>query len=92
LHVQEDDVILAKVNENPDNPNGFKGKKEHKIMTSKSNTFSILFVAQKGKLKANGKAPIFASITVNGEMVHLLTYLGVEPNRWLSKEGRTVEW
>jgi integrase len=59
-------------------------------MTSKNSTFSILFVAQKGKLKANGKAPIFARITVNGEMVHLSTRLGVEPNRWLSKEGRTT--
>jgi site-specific recombinase XerD len=59
-------------------------------MTSKNSTFSILFVAQKGKLKANGKAPIFARITVNGEMVHLSTRLGVEPNRWLSKEGRTA--
>lgn len=53
-------------------------------------TFSILFVAQKGKLKANGKAPILARITVNKEMVHLSTRLEVEPDRWLGKECRTL--
>lgn len=57
-------------------------------MTNKS-TFSILFVAQKGKLKANGKAPILARVTVNGEMVHLATRVDVDPDRWLGKECRT---
>ena len=57
-------------------------------MTNKS-TFSILFVAQKGKLKANGKAPILARVTVNGEMVHLATHIDVDPDRWLGKECRT---
>lgn len=57
-------------------------------MTNKS-TFSILFVAQKGKLKANGKAPILARVTVNGEMVHLTTRVDVDPDRWLGKECRT---
>lgn len=57
-------------------------------MTNKS-TFSILFVAQKGKLKANGKAPILARVTVNGEMVHLATRIDVDPDRWLGKECRT---
>lgn len=58
-------------------------------MNNKS-TFSILFVAQKGKLKANGKAPILARVTVNGEMVHLATRLDVAPDRWLGKECRTL--
>lgn len=58
-------------------------------MNNKS-TFSILFVAQKGKLKANGKAPILARVTVNGEMVHLATRLDVDPDRWLRKECRTL--
>ena len=58
-------------------------------MNNKS-TFSILFVAQKGKLKANGKAPILARVTVNGEMVHLATRLDVDPDRWLGKECRTL--
>lgn len=57
-------------------------------MTNKS-TFSILFVAQKGKLKSNGKAPILARVTVNGEMVHLATRIDVDPDRWLGKECRT---
>ncbi len=57
-------------------------------MTNKS-TFSILFVAQKGKLKANGKAPILARVTVNGEMVHLVTRIDVDPDRLLGKECRT---
>ena len=60
----------------------------HTVMTNKS-TFSILFVAQKGKLKANGKAPILARVTVNGEMVHLATRIDVDPDRWLGKECRT---
>ncbi len=59
-------------------------------MESGKSTFSILFVAQKGKLKANGKAPILARVTINGEMVHLSTRTNVEPDRWLSKEGRTL--
>lgn len=57
-------------------------------MTNKS-TFSILFVAQKRKLKATGKAPILARVTVNGEMVHLATRIDVDPDRWLGKECRT---
>lgn len=57
-------------------------------MTNKS-TFSILFVAQKGKLKANGKAPILARVTVNGKMAHLATRIDVDPDRWLGKECRT---
>lgn len=52
-------------------------------------TFSILFVAQKGKLKANGKAPIMARITVNRESVSMATRLDVDPARWLGKDGRT---
>ena len=58
-------------------------------MKAEKSTFSILFVAQKGKLKSDGKAPIFARVTINGEMIHLSTRTNVEPSRWLSKEGRT---
>ncbi|GAB0481636.1 site-specific integrase [Alistipes indistinctus] len=52
-------------------------------------TFSILFVAQKGKLNKEGKAPIMARITVNREFVSLATRLYVDPARWLGKECRT---
>lgn len=57
-------------------------------MENAKSTFTILFVAQKGKLKANGKAPILARVTVNGEMVHLATRLDVEPERWSGKDCR----
>ena len=33
-------------------------------------TFKVTFVMQKGKIKADGKAPIIARIIVNGEMAH----------------------
>ncbi len=56
----------------------------------KKSTFSILFVAQKGKCKSNGKAPILARVTVMGEMFHMATRLDVEPERWNGKEGRTL--
>ncbi|MDR2890001.1 MAG: hypothetical protein LBV18_00050 [Alistipes sp.] len=59
-------------------------------MKAEKSTFSILFVAQKGKLNSELKAPIFARVTINGEMVHLSTRLYVEPSRWLGKEGRTI--
>ncbi len=56
----------------------------------KKSTFSILFVAQKGKCKSNGKAPILARVTVMGDMFHMATRLEVEPERWNGKEGRTL--
>ena len=61
----------------------------------KKSTFTILFVAQKGKLKANGNAPVLARVTVNGEMFHLATRIDVDPERWNGKEcntpGKTAE-
>lgn len=57
-------------------------------MKNVKSTFTILFVAQKGKLKANGKAPILARVTVNGEMTHLATRVDVDPERWSGKECR----
>lgn len=53
-------------------------------------TFSVMFIIQKGKLKANGKAPILARITVNGEMSHVSTKIDILPDRWLTKEYKTV--
>ncbi|CDN30248.1 transposase [Mucinivorans hirudinis] len=58
-------------------------------MSDKS-TFKVLFVAHKGKLKRNGRAPILARITVNGQMTHITTQCDVLPERWVGKEGRTV--
>ncbi|MDD4819907.1 MAG: phage integrase SAM-like domain and Arm DNA-binding domain-containing protein [Flavobacteriales bacterium] len=53
-------------------------------------SFNVMFLIQKGKLKANGKAPILARITVNGEMSHLSTKIDILPDRWLSKEHKTI--
>ena len=53
-------------------------------------TFSILFIMQKGKPNAQGNAPIFARITINHQMTHLATHYYLPPERWLSKEGRTI--
>lgn len=53
-------------------------------------TFSVLFIIQKGKTNQEGKAPVLARITVNRQMVHLSTRQSVLPDRWVSKEGKTV--
>lgn len=58
-------------------------------MTTKS-TFSVTFVAQKGKPKADGTVPILARIIVNGEMAHFTTKFHILPTRWMTREGRTV--
>lgn len=57
---------------------------------SNVSTFKVLFVAHKGKLKRNGRAPILARITINGQMTHLTTQVDVEPEHWLGKEGRSL--
>lgn len=53
-------------------------------------TFSILFIIQKGKTNQEGKAPILARITINKRMVHISTRQSILPERWLSKECKTV--
>lgn len=58
-------------------------------MTQKS-TFSVTFVAQKGKPKTDGTVPILVRIIVNGEMVHFTTKFHVHPSRWMTREARTV--
>lgn len=56
----------------------------------KKSSFSVIFVTQNGKAKADGRAPIVARITVNGEMCHFSTRQSILPERWLNKEYRTV--
>lgn len=53
-------------------------------------TFSILFIIQKGKTNQEGRAPILARITINKRMVHISTRQSILPERWLSKECKTV--
>lgn len=51
---------------------------------------SISFIIQKGKAKADGRAPILARVTVNGKMTHMSTKQYVRPDRWLPDEHRTM--
>ncbi len=44
-------------------------------------TFKMLFFAQKTKTKGNGKCPILARITVNGNISTFSTQLEIEPDR-----------
>ena len=44
-------------------------------------TFKVTFLLQKGKIKANGKAPIVTRIIVNGEMAHFSTQQEIAPDR-----------
>lgn len=53
-------------------------------------TFSVLFIIQKGKTNQEGRAPILGRITINKRMVHISTRQSILPERWLSKECRTV--
>lgn len=53
-------------------------------------TFNVMFLIQKGKLKANGNAPIMARITVNGEMAHFSTRMDIKPERWNAKDYRSL--
>lgn len=55
-----------------------------------TNTFSVLFIIQKGKTNQEGKAPILARITINRRMVHISTRQSIPPDRWLSKECKTI--
>ena len=57
---------------------------------TKKSSFSIVFIIQKGKAKADGRVPIMARITVNGEMTHFSTKMDIKPERWLSQDYRTV--
>ena len=65
-----------------------KAEKSTDIMTTKS-TFSVGFIAQKGKPKNDGTVPILARIIINGEMAHFSTKFYVLPSRWMTREGRT---
>lgn len=56
----------------------------------KKSSFSIIFVTQNGKPKADGRVPILARITVNGEMCHFSTRQTILPDRWVAKDYRTM--
>ena len=66
-----------------------KDMKESQTQSQQS-TFSVIFVIQKGKSKADGTAPIMARITVNGKMVHFSTKLSVYPKHWDAENHCTL--
>ena len=46
------------------------------------NTFKILFYIKRNALLRNGKAPVMARITINGERAQLSTHQSVAPSQW----------
>jgi len=53
-------------------------------------TFKILFYIKKNALKSNGKAPIMARVTLNGEIVQFSVKCEVDPAEWNPKAGRAI--
>lgn len=45
-------------------------------------TFRISFFLKKSIIRKNGKSPIIARITLNGQKVEFSTKLGIESSRW----------
>jgi len=52
------------------------------------NTFNLLFYIRKDRLKANGEAPIFLRITVNGKSTALSMHRTVNPQNWIIDLGQ----
>ena len=52
-------------------------------------TFSILFYIKKSAHKDNGKAPMMARITLNGDIVQFSLKCEVEPDEWNPRAQRT---
>jgi len=53
-------------------------------------TFKILFYIKKNAVKSNGKAPVMARITLNGEIVQFSVKCEIDPAEWSPKAGRAV--
>ncbi len=47
-------------------------------------TFSLLFYVKKSKILANGTAPIYLRITIDGKPKEITTKRHVEPDKWNS--------
>lgn len=52
-----------------------------------SNTFSLLFYVKKSKIGADGTAPIYLRITVNGQRAEVSTKRTVAPDKWNTDKG-----
>jgi hypothetical protein len=53
-------------------------------------TFKILFYIKKNAVKSNGKAPVMARITLNGEIAQFSLKCEVNPSEWNPGTGRAV--
>lgn len=50
-------------------------------------TFRISFFLKKSIVRKNGKSPIIARITLNGEKVEFSTKLSIESSKWIVDIG-----
>ena len=48
-------------------------------------TFNILFYVRKGKTTANGTAPIYSRITIDGQRAEITTKRNIAPEKWNSE-------
>ena len=53
-------------------------------------TFSILFYIKKSALKSNGKAPVMARITLNGEIAQFSLKCDIIPEEWNPRSQRAI--
>ena len=53
-------------------------------------TFKILFYIKKNAVKSNGKAPVMARITLNGEIVQFSVKCEIDPAEWSPRAGRAI--
>lgn len=51
-----------------------------------ANTFGVQFIVRQDKLR-DGKAPVYARITVNGEIVHFALKQWIDPRHWDVRKG-----
>ncbi|GAA0882169.1 site-specific integrase [Sphingobacterium siyangense subsp. cladoniae] len=56
-------------------------------MKAQQNTFGVMFYLRKYKATANGKAPIYARITVNGKRRDVSVKMSIEPENWNAGKG-----
>lgn len=53
-------------------------------------TFKILFYIKKNVIKSNGKAPVMARVTLNGEIAQFSLKCEVSPSEWNPGTGRAI--
>ena len=57
--------------------------KQHRGLRVQKNTFAVIFIIQKGKIRDDDTVSIVTRITVNREMVHFATRMHIRPDCWL---------